>query len=66
MAEGFEKFIKFGNTDDNGEVFGDNGNRNQAANPREFFSPDDGMVTPDLGPKKATGSKPVVVVIICL
>ena len=63
MAEGFEKFIKFGNTDDNGEVFGDNGGRNKGTNPNEFFSPDDGIVTPDLGPKKAVGGKPVVVVI---
>ena len=65
MADGLEKFIKFGNEDDIQHILGKSKEREKErpANPREDFDADDGLVTPEIGPSKDLLGKPVVVVI---
>ena len=60
MADGLEKFIKFGNEDDVQEVFRDSG---RPQNPNEVFSVDDGLETPDIKPVRSESGKPTIVVI---
>ncbi|MCR5605070.1 MAG: response regulator [Lachnospiraceae bacterium] len=61
MADGLEKFIKFGNEDDIDQIL--HGTKDKTSNPREDFDADDGLVTPEIGPAKNLMGKPVVVVI---
>ena len=61
MADGLEKFIKFGNEDDIEHILGEG--KDKPVNPREIFDADDGLVTPEIGPAKDFMGKPVVVVI---
>ena len=61
MADGLEKFIKFGNDDDIEHILA--GEEEKPVNPREDFDADDGLLTPDIGPSKDLMGKPVVVVI---
>ncbi len=65
MADGLEKFIKFGNEDDIEEILKEDSGkgRGKAVNPREIFDADDGLKTPEIGPAKDIMGKPVVVVI---
>ena len=60
MADGLEKFIRFGNEDDIEHILSDG---DRPVNPRENFNADDGLLTPEIGPSKNLTGKPVVVVI---
>ena len=62
MADALDKFIKFGNADDE-VAFGEGWEKVDIRNPNEVFSVDDGYVTPDVGPRKREGGKPIAVVI---
>ncbi len=60
MGESFDRFIKFGNTGKDSVIIGDDGKK--PLNPNEIFDPEDGIVTPQVGPRKSEG-KPIIMVI---
>lgn len=60
MANGIDKFIKFGNEDDIQEILQ---NHEKEINPNEIFSPDDGLETPVIKPVRSESGKATIVVI---
>ena len=60
MADGLDKFIKFGNDDEIQEIIHKN---DRSVHPNEIFSTDDGLETPDIKPVRSANGKPTVVVI---
>ena len=60
MADGLEKFIKFGDEDDIEQILS---GKSQSIHPNEVFSPDDGLMTPEIKPERSHTGKPTVVVI---
>ena len=61
MADGFEKFIKFGDEKEVQQILGNRPERTY--NPNEDFLPDDNLETPDIRPVRSESGKPTVVVI---
>lgn len=61
MAEGFEKFIKFGDEAEVQQILGEKSDRTY--NPNEDFEIEDDLETPDIKPVRSESGKPTVVVI---
>lgn len=61
MADGLDKFIKFGDEDEIRTILGDK--PVVSYNENEVFVPDDGLETPDIRPVRSESGKPTVVVI---
>jgi CheY-like chemotaxis protein len=60
MADGLDKFIKFGNEDEIQDIIQ---KREREVHPNEIFSTDDGLETPDIRPVRSESGKPTIVVI---
>lgn len=61
MAEGFEKFIKFGDEEEVQQILGERSERQ--SNPNEDFVLEEELATPDIKPVRSESGKPTVVVI---
>ncbi len=61
MADGLDKFIKFGNEDELKDILGRGYDR--PAYPNEYFDTDDYLQTPDVKPVRSESGKPIIVVI---
>lgn len=61
MADGLDKFIKFGDEEDLQDILGDQSGRQP--HPNENFTLDDGLETPDIKPVRSESGKPTIVVI---
>ena len=61
MADGLDKFIKFGDEEELQSLLGEKADR--PYNPNEDFIPDDGLETPDIRPVRNAEGKPTIVVI---
>lgn len=61
MADGLDKFIKFGDEEELQSILGDKAER--PYNPNEDFVPDDGLETPDIKPVRSQDGRNTIVVI---